>query len=269
MNSKTITTMIIALVAMIGLTGLGSAVTEDPAGNFYAEGDTSGYYAAYSGVGGGIVKINTYTDDGRDHKTVAYNDEMSGWQSVSSGSTNVVRYDEINGGGAMTTYSRDNDGAVISTHISSTQNTKLFQDVTLTATEAGCVNSYTMGAANAEYSMGVATSTDGNAKAMSVTLTGNGHAEMGAFAGASVGNTGIEFDVGDIERPLGGPSYGGTNGDGGLTVRTRTDEDLGLGVTGPATYTFTSRPGSMVYTAPFDGDFEATGYVYAIGTPIS
>ena len=254
----------VAMILAIGMTGIGSAIVPPADGSFVANGDTDRYYAAYSGTAGGLVHINTYTDDGRDHKTITYDNDMEGWQSVAPGSTNIVRYDEVNGGGQVSTYTRDNGDAVVSTLIKSTNNLKTFQAVTVTSVEAGCVNSYTMGAANAEYSMSVSTSTDDNAKRTSVALAGTGHAEMEADAYAAVGDTDIKFGVGDIVRPFGGPSYGGTNGIGTLTVRTYTDAEQGLGVTGPGTYTFTSNPGTMKYTAPFNGDFEAIGYVYAM-----
>lgn len=263
-----ILTMIIALVAMIGLTGLSSA---DGTGVIQVNGDASGYSMEYSGAGEGIVNINTYTDDGRDHKTVTYDNGMHGYQTVSitpDESTGIIRYDNIDDGGWMTTYSEDNTIAFVSTNIRSTQNANMFQVVKLVVTDNNHVESAVTSSANAEYSMGIVASTNDAVKQTSVTLVGSGQAEMGSILAADSDNSAIQFSVGDSTIPFDDPlnnEIEGTNGDGTLTVRTYSDEYLGLSVNGPPTYTFTSYPGRMVYTTVFDDAdvFSANGYVYA------
>lgn len=254
--------MIVAFVAIGMLSGIGAAVPTD---YVFADGNTCGYYAEYEGTNGGYISINTYTPDGEDHKSIEFDADMSGWQTVEYDcSTLIDREDRTDGGfGTIDSYTEDNYGAVVASFVTSTSNTKLWQDAYLS--DDDCVHTDTHQAANAEYSMGVMGTNNGG-EYVSITLVGSGHGVMmsDAWAEGSYGAE-IEFGVEDDDR-----GYGGTYGDGEFYVNTQSDDEYGLGVTGPNEWYLDAYSGGMEYIAPFSGattpdnEFIATGYVYAI-----
>lgn len=95
MNVKTTMTMIIAMVAMISLTGLASAM--DTSVQYTGDGS---YECNYDAYGTGSIGIHTYTGDGSDHLTSGWtNTEANGWQEMNTYSG--------------TTYNTDYSGTVI------------------------------------------------------------------------------------------------------------------------------------------------------------
>ena len=77
-TNTAITAMIIAMVAMIGMTGFAAAMNTDVQYN----GDGS-YYCDYDAYGTGSIGIHTYTSDGSDHLVSGWeNTEAHGWQQM-------------------------------------------------------------------------------------------------------------------------------------------------------------------------------------------
>lgn len=82
MNVKTTTTMIVALVAMIGMTGLAMA------------GSTMDYDVTFVGSGSGSATISTVTPVGTDYQHATWsNCDASGWQSGSYNNGAYTRID--------------------------------------------------------------------------------------------------------------------------------------------------------------------------------
>ena len=294
---KGTTTMLIAIVAMIGmLSGLGAAVTTDVVYN----GDGQ-YDCNYNGYGTGYIGIHTYTSDGSDHLMSEWtNTEAHGWQEMStySGSDPMVgdysgtvidRSATVGGDGIgedeagyILTITADNDNNSVMSYADYHDNRGWGSHVT---TDQTVVVGSLVNIGGSTYNVtGVAAATNihGFAYGSNTTVSGLVRTQSGdeyTYALLAMENGKMNLytlsAAGSVE-----PAFYGVDGACGQWVEVDA-KGVGVFAAGAGTdmhgagFYMVDDDGHLYYyshgtdvtmdmTAPFDGNFDATGYVYAV-----
>ena len=289
--------MLIAIVAMIGmLSGLGAAVTTDVVYN----GDGQ-YDCNYNGYGTGYIGIHTYTSDGSDHLMTGWtNTEAYGWQEMStySGSdpmvgdysgTVIARTATVGGDGIgedeagyILTITADNDNNSVMSYADYHDNRGWGSHVT---TDQTVVVGSLVNIGGLTYNVtGVAAATNihGFAYGSNTTVSGLVRTQSGdeyTYALLAMENGKMNLytlsAAGSVE-----PAFYGVDGACGQWVEVDA-KGVGVFAAGAGTdihgaefdmwdddgYLYYYSEGmnvTMDMTAPFDGNFDATGYVYAV-----
>ena len=289
MNTKTTTTMIVAMIAMIGMTGLAMAGSTD----VVYTGDGS-YNMNYNGAGTGSFGIHTYTSYGDDHMEATFgNTNIAGSQEMKTGSTwtKVTRDITVGTGGwgqdasgTIATDSIDNapnaDGDIIYTRatyhddIAWSSHVQLSQTVKMS--DSGINENVSGKARISGHAYGddtlvtgvIGAITEGNYKAtveMRMALT-EGHFDMEANVYArDPTNAGEKTELYNIDNNAWGvhaPAEGTACflGDG-----YKVKHDLTITADAGTIHTYGTAHGPDVYIpSTFDNNYNATGYIYAL-----
>lgn len=223
-TNTAVTTMIIALVAMIGMTGF--ALADTTVATYVGDGS---YSMTYGGSGAGSLFANTYTSDGFDKLVIDFDAGVSGSQSLTTtnGWTEIDRTSTTSGGyGEISTLSGAGtvDG-MISTSITSPTVAKILdQDVDIQS-DGVEVETYHAASTDGDTNVGaLGGSTIGATYMTVIDLTASDHSTLYTYATADYGDSRVDFDTNDDGRGL---PYGGTTGDGQLTVYTASEYNFG------------------------------------------
>lgn len=215
--------MIVA-IAMIGMTGFAMANTT--VATYVGDGS---YAMTYGGSGAGSLFANTYTSDGFDNLAVNFDASVSGSQSMttSSGWTEIDRISATSGGyGKISTWSGAGtvDGIVTTSITSPTVAKILDQDVDINSGGVG-VETYHAASTDGDTNVGaLGGSTIAATYLTVVDLTASDHSTLYTYATADYGDSLVEFNTSEDGRGL---PYGGTTGDGQLTVYTDSQYNFG------------------------------------------
>ena len=261
MNVKTTTTMIIALVAMISMTGLAMAGSTTDV--YIGDGH---YYTDYSGSGTGDLTILTFTSDGADMLYSEWDGTVDGWQEMDAyGWTEIERGIYTVGDGVILANSVDNSGDSITAFATAEGIAGLYQSVEMGSYSGCCydedyVYAFTMVGGIGEYAAGVMTEAGNANTAVIINGTGMGGVISDAYActwyccGGS--DTNQEFLTGGLGE---GTGYIGTTGE-------YVDWSIDFENDGFSDYTggyLYGDPANKYVINDFSDYYYATGYIYA------
>lgn len=264
MNINKTATILIAMVAMISMTGLAMAGS-DTTTTYNGDGS---YDMTYTGSGGGYLYANTFTTDGFDNLAVNFDADMSGQQSMttSGGWTVIDRNSRIDNGYGiiMTASGIDPTVGVVKTLVDSDNYAKLIdQDVDIKSTGVYVV-SYQAAASNGgAVTEAYGGTTEGKTYTSIVDLGASDHSVLYTDASAEYGESRVDFDTDVDSRGL---LYGGTTGDGQLIVYTNTEYNFGQELGGTydsTTFTFDVNDGyngQLTTIVDFDSTCDVDGY---------
>ena len=263
-TNTAVITMIVAMVAMIGMTGLAMADSN----TIVTYNGDGAYDMTYSGSGGGYLYANTFTSDGFDNLAIDFNADMNGYQSMtaSSGWTEINRESQIdNGYGMITTVSGiDPTMGIVTTSVNSDDHAKIIDQYVDIESYGVYVESYQAAASNGQSVVGsYGGTTEGKTYASVVDLSASEHSVLFTVAFAEYGESRADFDTDDDGRGL---PYGGTTGDGQLVVYTDTEYNFGQELQG--TYDSTTFAvdvdngynGQLTTIVNFDSNCDVDGY---------
>ena len=228
-TNTAVKTMIVAIVAMIGMTGF--ALANTTIANYVGDGS---YGMTYGGSGAGSLFANTYTSDGFDKLAINFDAGVSGSQSMttSSGWTEINRISTTSGGyGEISTLSGAGtvDGMVSTSITSPTVAKILDQDVDISSDGVG-VETYHAASTDGDTNVGAIGGTTIEASYVSaIDLSASDHSTLYTYATADYGDSRIEFNTSKDGRGL---PYGGTYGDGQLMLYTDTEYNFGQELNG-------------------------------------
>ncbi len=286
---KAINTMIIAVIAMIGMTGLAMAGSTD----VVYTGDGS-YNMNYIGAGTGSFGIHTYTSYGDDHVGTTFgNTDIVGSQNMNTGSTwtQITRDVTVGTGGwgqdasgTIVTDSIDNapnaDGDIVYTratyHDDVAWSSHVRLDQTVEMVDDGIYEKVSGTAQISGHAYGgdtlvtgvIGAITEGGCKAtveMKMALT-EGHFDMNADVYAddptNAGETAKLYNINNnawgVYAPAEGTAY--FLGDG-YEVK----HDLTITAGAGTIHTYGTAYGPDVYIpSTFSNNYQATGYIYAL-----
>jgi len=293
-TNNTVKSIIIAFIVMIGITGIGAAINT----NVVYNGDGQ-YNCDYDAEGTGYIGIHTYTSDGTDHLTSSWiNSQSTGCQEMNTYSgteysaTLISREVTVGGvgdgkdeNGFIYTHTTDNEGNYItsnavyhdnkgySSHVTTNQSVIVgnVDDVFETDYDVTGIVAFT----NIHgYSYGIDTVVSGS----TTTQSGDAYTYTSLYMYDGRMNIQTHSITGNIPDENHGASS---------QIVTVDDYTKGIGVFSAGSGTdmhsasfwmeenevnnieiWTDTSGSTMYmTTTFNGNFDATGYIYAIDMP--
>lgn len=295
MNIK-LNTILIAMIAIIAMTGIGAAMNTDVVYN-----GNGNYICNYNAYGTGYIGIHTFTSDGSDHLMSEWtNSEASGWQEMNTytgtihntdySGTIIERSATVGGvaigedeAGYIQTITTDNNGNSVMSYANYHDNRGYGSHVT---TDQTVVVGSLVNIGGSTYNVtGVAaiTEIDGFAYGSNTTVSGFVRTESGneyTYAYLQMDNGRMNLytlsAAGSID-PVLWNTYNGACGQwveidakgiGTFNVGAGTDmheaEFLMEDDLGTIYYYSNGIDVTMDMVTTFDGDFEATGYVYSV-----